>query len=536
MTFASGAVVDVARSGKDNFRTLLPSVQQDTVVRITGGDDQRGVPRIEIEVLQPPDLSGLAFVIDPPAYSGLPRRVESDTSVSVLEGARVTIHVLPDPLDATGLARTFPDDVEIPLTASPYPIVDPAPAAEGAPEPPPTAPQGLAFSQIVEDTVRFRIELTDPGGLENPDPALFGIEAIPDRRPELITLAPARADIEVVAGGAIPLRFLARDDFGLGELIVEFRDIATDTVTATRDLVWIDVTAALDAPGRSARAAALTRELVEVTSLAGEGLLAEGSVVAIQAQATDNRMPDPNETLSAPVRVRVVSADEFLRGQRDGLGRAAEDVGAVDNRLESTLLTIGEFQSVTSGDDAELPDGSRVAAVCNEARRVRGDLEAVSRDLAALASAMVYARLDERAGAVESRLWELTADSPERTFQPDAWRTLGTDLAQGRLGAPERAGDLVRVVGLALDAAGPRAEAWIAALEGVRAASSLDESRAALTLATNETNTLRAAIVALGSELGEWDSMQSILSLTRDILNRQKNVKEKAKRQAESER
>ena len=36
------------------------------------------------------------------------------------------------------------------------------------------------------------------------------------------------------------------------------------------------------------------------------------------------------------------------------------------------------------------------------------------------------------------------------------------------------------------------------------------------------------------NDLGEWDNMQAIISLTRDIANRQKNVLEKIRTGAES--
>ena len=40
----------------------------------------------------------------------------------------------------------------------------------------------------------------------------------------------------------------------------------------------------------------------------------------------------------------------------------------------------------------------------------------------------------------------------------------------------------------------------------------------------------------LTGELGEWDSLQSVLSLTRDILSRQKNLKERTRQAADSDR
>ena len=41
---------------------------------------------------------------------------------------------------------------------------------------------------------------------------------------------------------------------------------------------------------------------------------------------------------------------------------------------------------------------------------------------------------------------------------------------------------------------------------------------------------------ALTTRLGEWDNFQSVLTLTRDILNRQKNLTERTRKFAEENR
>ncbi|MFT6832638.1 MAG: hypothetical protein ACJAZN_002816, partial [Planctomycetota bacterium] len=428
LKFESGAAIDLSASGTDTFRTVLPSVQENISVRAFGGDDQRGAQTIEVVVLQPPDLASLAFVIEPPAYSGLPVRTEQDTAISVLAGSRVSVIALTDPANATGIARTFPDDEEIQLIRVPFPLAQvsqngqPASASE-AEGPPPT---GLGFDRTVQESLRFRFELTDDTGLSNPDPALFGIAVVPDRRPELVTLEPGRAEIETIAGGALPLRVLVRDDFGLGAFRYEIRGIQTDEILTSTELPLDDVSGALESQGREVRAAGLANTLLEVNDLRPDGPMEDGQVVTLQTFVLDGRVPEPNETRSAPVRVRVVSADEFLRRQRDGLGRAAEDVGQVDSRLSTSLTRMNEFTMAMDGDEAEAPAPSDITGLVNDARRIQGDLTAVGRELSALASSMIYARMDDRAGALESRLFELTSSSTERSFQADVWTTLST--------------------------------------------------------------------------------------------------------------
>ena len=539
--FESGAVIDVGASGPASFRTVLPSVQEDSAVTVTGGDDDRGIPRIEIEVLQPPDLADLRFIVEPPAYSGLPRRSERGTSVDVLAGSEVTVHIATDPPDATGVARTFPEGDEIELAKAQFPAEPSEAALESSPGAvddaaeenalPPVA--GLSFTRTPQSPLRFRFELTDSSGLSNPDPALFGIEVMPDRAPELVMLDPGRADIETIAGGAVPLRVLARDDFGVAAITLRLSSLGGDEpVEEPASLELRDALDESDSTGSSK----LASRLIEIADLGSDVPLAEGTVIELQTEATDVREPEPNTTTSIPTRIRVVGADEFLRRQRDALARAAEDVTSIGNEVDRAAIEVNSFVLSVSGDDAEAPTRSNVQGVINDARRAQGDLEAMTRDLSSIASSMIYSRLDDRSRALEARLFELTGDSAQRTFQVDAWRTIASELQAGRLGTPDRAGDLVRVVALGLEASGERAGAWVATLEALRDADSLDDSKRRLAEVTTAQAELQAAIESLALQLGEWDSLQSIQALARDILNGQRNLVERTRKDAESGR
>lgn len=532
VTFESGTSIEVGPSGPGQYRTLLPSLQESTSLTVVGGDDDRRVPKIVVEVLQPPDIAGLAFVIEPPAYAGLPIRTESETKVSVLAGSRVTVHVKTDPVDATGIARTFPDDQVRELESVPFPRLGPAPTDGEAPDPSP----GLSFSDVMLQSLRFRVELTDAAGLGNPDPALFGIEVVPDRRPELLVLAPGRSETEVVEGGVVPLRVLVRDDFGVGGVQLEGRDAATDAVLDSRPLEVALVSDPTTSSEGRTRVAALASTPMEVKALFPSAESLVGSVTALFVEAEDTREPEPNVSRTSALLVRVVSTDEFMRGQRDGLSAAAEAVERLDRTMEPAKRDLQALLASLSGDAAELPDPGALVRAANEARRQRGDLRSIARDLSGLAEAMIYSRLDERSGALERRLVELTAASTERSFDDEAWAAISDELAAGQLGNPERAGDLVRIVGLALEATGPRMEAWISSLEAVRDAGDLESASSALAEADLRLTELRATMDRLTGELGEWDSLQSVLSLTRDILSRQKNLKERTRKAAENDR
>ncbi|MEO0663705.1 MAG: hypothetical protein AAFZ87_19400 [Planctomycetota bacterium] len=193
-----------------------------------------------------------------------------------------------------------------------------------------------------------------------------------------------------------------------------------------------------------------------------------------------------------------------------------------------------DLVAATLGDEAEPPGGGVLGAAQNEARRVQGDVASLTRELADIAQGHVFSRIDERSGALEQRLVELTSNPDVRGFSPTVWSTLGAELEAGRLGAPQAAGDLVRLVALGLEGSGERAEAWVEALGRARAAGDdLEAARGALGDAQAGIQRVRESLDALSAQLGEWDSMQSIQARARDILNSSKNLAERLKRRAE---
>ena len=126
LAFEGGRDLVLARGAGNTFRTMLRSCQEDVAFHATGGDDQDGLPRVEIEVLQPPDVEGIAYRVVPPAYSGQPEWVTFDHDVQVLEGSELRVHVRPAPEDATGRARILPEDRVVDLETAEFPA--PAPS------------------------------------------------------------------------------------------------------------------------------------------------------------------------------------------------------------------------------------------------------------------------------------------------------------------------------------------------------------------------------------------------------------------------
>lgn len=529
--FDSGHQKALGSGGTNLFRTLLRSVQQDVSFYVTGGDHTDDGTSVSLTVLQPPVVAGIAWEVTPPAYSGLPHGLVFDPDVEVLQGSRVRVTIQPDPADATGSARLLPEDRVLPLVAGTFPqrAGDP-----GEPTPGQPGAVGLSVELQAQFSLRVSFDLVDGSGLPNPDPGLHALTVIEDRRPEIFLLAPRRAEVDVVAGGAVPLHVRIEDDFAIAEVRWDLRDAAApDRTLSEGDLTSRPVPGDLPSLGSTSRDRRVARILLEVNELGAEQVPATGSRWILQVVARDNREPLAGISPSAPVYLRVVTGDEYLRNVKDQLARAGERAGTLYElgrgqltSLHSLLASLEQITGDSSPPDAQ-PDFS---SLLHGAKRLEGDARALARDLALVTEGLLYSRIDERAAAMLDGLEQRLAERTERGFAPHAWVGLFDAHKAGELGQAQLAGDLLEMVGLALEVSENHGARAVGHLQGAR-----DEPKPAQVLGHLEA-ALEAQVEAqatlnrLLGKLGEWDNFQSVLTLTRDILNHQKSLKQRTQR------
>lgn len=526
--FAGGRDLVVGRSGQSTYRTLLQSLQEAQSFHVTGGDDESGLPRVEVEVLEPPDVEGLAVVVEPPSYSGLPTALYFNQDVEVLKGSAVRVHILPTPRTAVGQVRFLPEDTTLALEAGEFP------RAPGAPETQPLA-SGLVFARTAEATLGFRIELTDANGLVNPEPALYRIRVLEDRAPELTVLSPTRSEFESVRGGAVPLRVRAEDDFALASLGWRV-NTAEGARAGTAPLREAELTPERSAPGegraRSARAArdvAHGSARLEIDSLgSAETPVPIDGRFELEFFARDQRAPEPNEGHSATVRVRVVTPEELLRRLQDRLAATRLDALRLSEEQRAKRVRIEELLDALDGD-APLASGESLAlaaALAGE-RRVLADAQALARGIAAAAEDVLYARLDDKAASLLEFYDARAARALDGRFQAEAWRELARESAAGKLSGEGFAATLVKLVALALEISEDHASACVQALDAAEQASVRAQVATNLQTAAEHAARVEQRVEALLAELAEWDNFQNVLTLARDILNRQKALRER---------
>ncbi len=552
--FESGGVELIPSAGGNSFRQMLASVRRDLSFHVTGGDDIDFYPRVDLFVLQPPDVTGIAIRVEPPPYSGLAEKTYFDADVEVLKGSQLTVHVQTDPADAVGQARLLPEDRLAELEPLPFPFsspnADPSPTTEGSGDP---DQNGLGFKLQAERSIRFRFELQDDTGLSNPNPGLYAISVIEDRPPELQLVSPTRTDVETVLGGAISLRVRAIDDFGLtsvrwrataagndqilAEGPMEQRPLIQESTSKRPGLLAsmrLEVDALLS-PSTASPSAANTSDSGAPAEGQSDGadapVLEEGQLFTLEVLAEDNRQPEALEGRSNTVRVRIVSVDELMRRIQDRLNRVRSSADALAALQREKRARVDDFLAALQGDDLLEPgDTQALQSALSGQRRVHGDAGALTRELAGISETIIYARLDEKAGALLEFLDARVAGIQDRNFHPEPWNELIQAFDEGALGSAGLARHLLAILEIGMDISEELSLQAEDALERAQNALTMKEVQSALVEAAGLQARTQARIEDLLERLAEWDNFQSVLSLTRDILNRQDALQMRTRR------
>lgn len=518
------------------YRTVLRGLREDVLLSASGGDDRDREPTLEIVVLEPPDIAGLALRITPPSYTGLAERVEFDRDVEVLAGSKVEVAIRPHPANARGKAHLLPADERVELTAVRFPSAPPSPgagaepASDGAAE---DAPNALGFGLVAVQSLRYRIELIDDSGLSNPDPGLFAIQVVRDERPQLEWLAPARNELETLPRGAVRLLARADDDFGLQG--AQWRAKRSGEA----DAAWADLelAAPLDEASAAARPnARVVGVRVDVASLAvAERVLGPGDQLEFELRAFDTRPRgadgelDPAGVAAAtPLRVRIVGEEDFLRRLGDRLARVRAQTAEAESVARERVRRTGELLRTVEGDQG-LPSANDTTGLVSGQRRLQSDLDALTRELASCVENVLYARLDESAGPALADLDARLARTSARTFPAQAWRDFAAAARAGTVFTPGVPGQLTALLERSLALSVVSSPEAIEALERATRAAEPDSAHGALSQALAAQTAVHAGLVELLEQLAEWDNFQAVLTLTRDILTRQKTVRDRTR-------
>lgn len=519
LRFDAGRDMVLTSAGGNAFRTLLRSCQENVAFVALGGDDLDGRPVVSIEVLRPPDVEGIAFQVHPPEYAGMPDELVFQREVSVLAGSELRVHVLPQPRDARGQAWVLPEERAVALAPEAFP----ARAGQVEPGEPVV---GLAFDWRATSSVGIRVELSDRSGLTNPDPGLFRIRVVEDRPPEVSVLAPARSEFEVVRGGAFALRARAEDDFAVRTMRWRVGQAAAagGAIDTVREGDF-----ALRAPAEGGARQAVGHVRLEVDELGTpERPVAVDQRFEIAVEAEDNRQPQPNQGKSPRFRARVVTPEELLRRMQDRLAQARLAAVRLSDLQREKQARVRELLESSEGDASGLRGESpALASALAGQRRVAVDARALARELASIGEDILYARVDAKAALLLDFYDARAAEIDDGLFHPEPWLALAAARRDGTLEPGGFGGNLVELVELALVGGERHVQEAALALAAAEKATSAAEVRAGLLAAAHAQEVALLGMDELLARLAEWDNFQNILSLTRDILNRQKALRER---------
>jgi hypothetical protein len=495
------------------FRAVLRSVTRADRLVVTGGDDDDGRPNATITIVDPPDLSAVVLEVEAPPYAGLGPRRFVNTGGTALKGSTLRIWAATTPTDCDAELALLPTEriVGVERRSAPADLVD----VLG------TAPV-LFHEMQIEESLRLRFDLTDARGLTSPDPALFAIDAIEDRAPEVVRLVPSRSDVETSATGAVRIVLALRDDFGLADATWIARAGSDGPIVAQGRL---DLTPAIEGTDGEWHTT-LRFELPELLG-AGDGI---GSQIAVEFTATDRATP-PQVGRDDTLRLRVLGNEELMRRVKDRLGRARGLGSALSERLVESrrraeeLASLVDEAAITNGDEAT---GLRAALAL--ARRAESDGRTLVRELTSVCELVLYARLDDKANGLLETLDRELADRRSRTFDADPWRRVVEKSVRDAATSEGFGAHLVSIAALALELMDGPLTTAATALDEAAAARDPETLAVRLFEASDAARDGTLLVEALLERLAEWDNYQSVLSLTRDLLERQKSLSERTKR------
>lgn len=282
-----------------------------------------------VEVVPAPEIVSIRLAAQYPAYTRLAAETfpEGRGHVRAVVGSKVTIAARANkPLAAAELAWSK-------AGSTPATVMDDR--------------QRLTGGFVVTQDDDYRLIVVDAEGMGNArrTPKVYRVQAIPDLKPEVVIEQPP-GDVDMTATGTLPLRILAKDDFGVGKIELKYKVDSTAASPASREAApddkekgWLSVPLFSSTVGEP-------RKVVDHAWALAPLKLSPGAIVRIRAEAADLRdSPGPNVEQSREVRVRIVGKEDFLRQFENEQQLLREELARVLKLQESTRTQTRELEA-----------------------------------------------------------------------------------------------------------------------------------------------------------------------------------------------
>lgn len=520
---SNGKSRNALRSGEKDFSYLFSSVNEPFSFWAQGGDDFDQEPLVEVTPLQTPNLTRLNHRIYFPSYVGQAPKELEGASIEALAGSEVELFIESSEAVVSGQLRFQQSGRILPLHLQ----------EDG---------RHLDLRLQILESDRFFIELRNAKGLQNSDTGPFPILSLPDRKPEITLRSPNRLDLDVTVSGRVPIRGRAQDDYGISSIqmltqigkdgaIQEFPLNLNRKTTEEQNVV---------APERDI----LMNSAIEITELrAGDRPAHEGEIVFLKIRAADTRLPQPNLSESQEYRLVLLSAEELERRIHEALTRTKEQVQAAEvlqkekqDRVSDLLTILESHSSLPANEETALR-----SAFSGQAR-VRSSAKAFSGVFVDLFESAIYNRLDR-----DAQLWIDQTESLRSSLEPisstagiarneeePSWKLqwlekMSLSFHEGKLGRSELLSKLLEMSRLALNLSERSTRRATEALENVSLRTDPIAQKQLLQEAFQAQKESLEILNKLLDQLAEWDNYQTVIQLTRELLERQRSIHSRTK-------
>lgn len=363
----------MAEVGGGVYRRVFPNVARPFEFKVEAGDDQSEQIRVEVRLRPRIDMASIRLWCTYPAYTGW-----DDTPVDgPLRYGNLKVPV--------GTNVRYEMAANVPIRSAKF-FFEPSRRAEGAAgrvtaqasQDEPTTESGstettatappfetmltvteerqFAGEFVVEESGRYYFELETSDGFPSRKPDQFRVEAVPDRKPLVRILEPARVTEEVSPTATVVVRVAASDDYGLAEGSIfglyfppdsdegearsfPLENLSTSVGSRERDNVAGNGMRT-DRGGRPAASDSLTLEIAQLVADGGEPPQPNARF-QFRAQVVDS---SGNLGESEVHQLNVVDVDNLLRILSDRLLVARDQLREVVRRQQSLRKDLTQFQ------------------------------------------------------------------------------------------------------------------------------------------------------------------------------------------------
>ena len=516
--------VPMSRRGDRRFRTIVRRTLEPFELYARGGDDP-GTRIARIEILVPPAATELTTTIEAPGYT---RRAISQIEgglVEALPGSTITLRFRATTQLASAVLEF--QESQVVVEAKAEPATDPSTVDSGGTSDVEARIHVARFT-MPEKADRYRLRLVAENGLTELSPSPYSVVPLPDEKPRVRIFTPAAGQAATTLVAKLPLRWHAKDDFGLARATLSFSSGAVTTTAPPVETVLFEAT------GDDATTALEHRDFrfVTLADLEVDGRKAQvGDRIALSLVVTDNRAPDPQSSRPQTFRLDVLDVEELQRRLQSRL-RATR--ATVERALRVQEEQRSRSTTFLAAVDAVNLERRRVMIAATEAGQQRGRrfLLPLRNEFGESLDAHLFNGLDgspdatlllERYARFQQDHLELEASDPAFWVEVAAARKKGE---VGRLELIGRMNDMLSLSHELLEQNNDRALRALAVASTASADVAFSE---ALNNVAKEQDAIAEGLARLLTMLEDWNDYQDVVRITRRLRDAQRDLQDRLK-------